>query len=161
MKRLWLGALLVVAMILAGCMEVVPGISPVEVPAPIDGSVKVVDGVEVPELPAFLEMLAGPTGWVILGALFSSLLAKMQWYNALSTDLKRGLIVGASVLAAIAARLVLTYTPPAFWEATAAYWYIIGGVVMTWLGSQAWFRAVVKPAALAKEVKDDLAASGL
>lgn len=160
MKRGWLFLVVILLLaILSGC-EMTPGVSPLEIPA-LPGAGLAGDDVDVPELPAFLEMLAGPTGWVILGALFSSLLAKAEWYNALSTDLKRGLILGASVLAAIAARLALTYTPPAFWEATAAYWYIIGGVVMTWLGSQAWFRAVVKPAALAKEVKDDFAASGL
>lgn len=159
MKRvlLFVTAVLLLALV-SGC-EVTPGVSPLETPLPPDGGGS--SGVDVPTLPSFLEMLAGPAGWAILGALFSSLLAKAKWYGVLSADLKRGLILGASALAAIAARLLLTYMPASFWEQTATYWYIIGGVVMTYLGSQGWYRAVVKPAALAKEVKDDLKTSGL
>jgi len=143
MKRLWWGALLVVALILVGCTEVTPGISPVGMPAVGDGAV---DGVDVPTLPQFLEMLAGPTGWVVLGAFFSAVAAKWPWYNRQGDALKRGLILGGSAVVAIAARLLLTYMPASFWEKTEAYWYILGGIVLTWLGSQGWFRAVVKPA---------------
>ncbi|MBN2391746.1 MAG: hypothetical protein JXR84_13555 [Anaerolineae bacterium] len=143
----------VLLLVLVGC-EVMPGISPLETPVLPGGGGGDVD---VPTLPAFLEILASPTGWVILGALFSSLLARAAWYNTLSADVKRGLILVSSVLAAVGARLLLTYMPPLFWEATAAYWYIVGGVVMTWLGSQGWYRAVVKPAELAEKTKKALA----
>jgi len=155
MKRIALFVAVMLLLVMVSGCEVAPGVSPLETPLPPDGGGT--GGVDVPTLPSFLEMLAGPAGWAMLGALFSSLLAKAAWYNALSADLKRGLIIGASVLAAVAARLLLTYMPASFWEATATYWYIVGGVVMTWLGSQGWYRAVVKPAALAREVKEDLA----
>ncbi len=152
-------AAVLVLSVLAGCVVTEPGVSPLATPLPLDGGGG--GDVDVPALPAFLEMLAGPAGWAVLGALFSSVAAKWPWYNAQSTEIKRALILAVSIVLAIGARVTLTYMPSTFWEATAAYWYIIGGVVMTWLGSQAWFRAVVKPAALAKEVKDELATTGL
>jgi hypothetical protein len=160
MRKWFVVVSVLVLALVAGCV-VTPGMSPLETPVAPGGGLDGGGDVDVPALPAFLEMLAGPTGWVILGALFSSLAAKWPWYNAQGDALKRGLILGVSIVMAIGARLTLTYMPAAFWEATAAYWYIIGGVVMTWLGSQAWFRAVVKPAALARKVKADLAETGL
>ena len=131
-------------MLLAGCGAVTPGGSPLANPA-VFGMELGSEPVDVPTLPNFLEMLAGPTGWVILGAVLSSLLVKWPWYNAQGDAVKRGLILGGSMVAAIGARLAITYIPAAFWEQTAAYWYIIGGIVMTWLGSQGWFKTVVQP----------------
>lgn len=134
MRRLFV-IVVVLVLLLAGCSS--DGLSLLETPA--------VSAVDVPTLPVFLDMLAGPTGWVILGALLSSLFAQWPWYNKQSDALKRGLVLGASIVPAIIARLLLTYVPASFWEQTAAYWYIIGGVVLTWLGSQGWFKGVVKP----------------
>ena len=127
---------------LAGCVTSTPGVSPLAVPALSGGGV---DPVDVPALPDFLEMLAGPTGWLILGAVLSSLLAKWAWYNTQEDALKRGLILGLTTLLAIGARLLITYVPPTFWEKTASYWFIIGGIVIQWLGSQGWFKTVIKP----------------
>jgi len=155
--KVWIAAVVVLLLVLVSGCDVIPGVSPLETPVfPGAGG-----DVDVPTLPAFLEMLAGPTGWVILGALFSSLLAKWPWYNVQVDEIKRGLIIVVSVVAAISARLLLTYVPPVFWEATAVYWYIAGGVVLTWLGSQGWYRGVVKPAAMAQKIKESLAQTGL
>lgn len=109
------------------------------------GETPPVDPGQVPTLPAFLELLAGPAGWVALGAFCSALLAKWPWYNAQGDAVKRGLPIAFAIGAAIGARLLLTYVPDSFWEATAAYWYIAAGCVITWLSSQAWFQVAVKP----------------
>lgn len=140
MKRIVV--LSVFALLLVGCV-VNPGVSPLATPPyPAD----VPPDLEVPTLPAFLEMLAGPVGWVILGALFSDLCSKWAWYNTQNDFLKRGLILAGSVVVAVVARVALTYVPVSFWDATAEYWYILAGVVITYLGSQGWFQGVVKPA---------------
>lgn len=145
MRRVLVIAVVVMALIIpAGCVPVDPDVSPLAAPA-LPGAALDGDPVDVPTLPDFLEMLAGPTGWVILGAVLSSLFAKWPWYNAQGDALKRGLILGSSAVIAISARLALTYIPVTFWEQTATYWYILGGVVMTWLGSQGWFNLKVKP----------------
>lgn len=141
--KVWIAAV-VVLLLLTGCVETTPGVSPLATPA-LPGAGLDGEPVDVPTLPDFLEMLAGPTGWVVLGAALSALLAKWAWYNAQGDALKRGLILGGSIVIAVVARLALTYIPAVFWEKTAAYWYIIGGVVMTWLGSQGWFTLKVKP----------------
>ncbi|MBN2391657.1 MAG: hypothetical protein JXR84_13110 [Anaerolineae bacterium] len=143
-KRLFVIAGVLVLSFLAGCVTTSPGVSPLAMPT-LPGSGLAVDTVDVPTLPDFLEMLAGPTGWVLLGAVLSALVAKWPWYNAQGDVLKRGLLIGGSMVIAILARLALTYIPATFWEQTAAYWYIIGGTVITWLGSQGWFQAMVKP----------------
>lgn len=146
MKRYAL-ILLILSIVLIGCEAVAPGVSPVQTPGLAGGAV---DPADVPTLPQFLEMLAGPAGWVLLGAAFSAQAARWPWYNQQGDSIKRGLILAGSAVVAIGARLLLTYMPATFWEQTEAYWYIVGGIVMTWLGSQGWYRAVVKPAALAK-----------
>lgn len=144
MKRILVIAGVLVLLVVAGCLPVGPGVSPLALPALADGAVAS-EPVDVPTLPAFLEMLAGPTGWALLGAMISALCANWAWYNAQSTVIKRGLILAGSAVFAIGARLLLTYIPITFWEATAAYWYILAGVVITYLGSQGWFNLKVKP----------------
>lgn len=145
MKRMLVSAaVLVVLVILAGCVPVDPDLSPLAAPALAVAAMEG-DPVDVPTLPDFLEMLAGPAGWVILGAVLSALVARWPWYNAQGTVFKRGFILVASAILAICARLLLTYVPVSFWGATAEYWYIIAGIVATYLGSQGWFNLKVKP----------------
>lgn len=143
MKRL-VFLLAMVLLLLVGCITPDPGASPLALPASPDFLSDVPDP-DVPTLPAFLEMLAGPTGWVIVGAVLSALLATWPWYNAQGPALKRGLILGLSAFFAVGARLLITYVPPSFWEGTAAYWYIVAGIIMQWIGSQGWFKMAVKP----------------
>ncbi|MBN2389909.1 MAG: hypothetical protein JXR84_04255 [Anaerolineae bacterium] len=116
-----------------------PTLTPTVEPGPIDPGT-------IQTLPDLLEMLAGPAGWVMLGAFFSSLLASWAWYNEQGDAVKRGIPVALAVVVSILARLLVTYVPASFWEGTAEYWYILAGIVATWLGSQGWFKAVVKPA---------------
>lgn len=136
MKKMRLGLIVAVLVFsfLAGCA----------MPVLADGG-SGIDPVDVPTLPDFLELLAGPTGWALLGAVLSSLVAKWPWYNAQGDAFKRGFILIVTMVIAIIARLAVTYIPAVFWEQTAAYWYIIGGVVAAWLGSQGWFNLKVKP----------------
>jgi len=133
MKRFAIVAVVVLALVIARGAMAQGGMPPEVEPG------------DVPELPSFLELLAGPAGWVILGGFFSALLARWPWYNAQGDAVKRGLPIAFAIGAAIGARLLLTYVPDSFWEATAAYWYIIAGSLMTWLGTQGWFQAVVRP----------------
>lgn len=142
----------VLAMVLASPMAAMaqagPGDSPVPTPeptvtpAPEPGPV---DPGDIPELPALLQMLAGPQGWVVLGVLVSMLLAKWAWYNALRSDLKQALFVGAVAVLSIGAHALITYIPVEFWQASAPIWQIVAGVVMTWIGGNAWYALGVKP----------------
>lgn len=135
--------LAVVLLLLVGCVTPDPGVSPVATPSyPLDVPP---DPGNVPTLPDFLEMLSGPAGWVLLGAVISQLFVKWPWYNMQPGEIKRGLIILASIVCAVGARLLLTYVPASFWQQTAAYWYIVAGVILTWLGSQGWYQGVVKP----------------
>jgi len=122
-----------------------PGESPVPTPT-LTPTVEPIDPGTITSFPDFLEVLAGPAGWAMLGAVFSSLLAGWGWYNAQGETIKRGLPVALAVVVSVGARLLLKVVPAMFWEETADYWYILAGVAATWLGSQGWFKAVVKPA---------------
>ena len=136
--KLWTGVLVLVGiLVLFGCAPVGAGNSQIAPPPGNGGGLVAPD--EVPELPNFLEVVAGPAGWVAVGVLVSMLLARWDWYNAQPSAVKQALPVAISAGVSIVARLLLTYVPPAFWIASAPYWYIIAGTVMTWLGSQGWY----------------------
>jgi hypothetical protein len=143
-KMLVVTAVLMLVFVLVSGCEATPGVSPLEIPGIPGGGLGSGD-VDVPTLPDVLEMLAGPTGWVILGAVLSALFAKWVWYNKQGNIIKRGLILVISMGIAIIARVLVTYVPAWFWEQTAVYWYIVAGVALSWLGSQGWFSTVVKP----------------
>jgi hypothetical protein len=100
--------------------------------------------VAVPTLPGWLEMLAGPPGWLMLGILFSVILERWVWYNERPAWLKRGLPVLLAIIASVIARLVLTYLPAAWFEFFAPYWFIIAGAFITWLGSEMRYLLKVK-----------------
>jgi len=114
-----------------------PTVTPAPDPAPVDPG-------DIPELPALLQVLAGPQGWVILGVLVSMLLAKWAWYNAQSSELKQGIFIGMVAALAILAYVLVTYIPVAFWQASAPIWTIVAGIAMTWLGGNSWYALVVK-----------------
>jgi hypothetical protein len=138
-----------VALAMALCFPVLaqtPGDSPIPTPTPsAEPGPTPPSPDDIPTLPDILETIAGPTGWVILGAVFSTLFASWKWYNQQSSAIKRGMPVVAAIVVSIIARVLLTYIPTNFWGDTAEYWYIIAGALLTWLGSQGWFAAVVKP----------------
>lgn len=120
------------------------GDSPLPTPTPTVNPIPPDVG-DIPTLPDFLDMLAGPTGWVVLGALFSALLAKWPWYNTQPDGVKKFMPIALSIVVASLAQLLLQIVPVEFWGMTADYWLIAAGIVLTWLGSQGWFQAVVKP----------------
>jgi len=152
-KDRWLGGLVIGFVVLVVCLVMVngvnaqtgPGDSPIVTPTPVVTPEPVNAG-DIPELPALLNVLAGPQGWVILGVLVSMLLVKWSWYNALkSDDLKQGIFVGLVAGLSIIAYALVTYVPATFWTSTAAFWSILAGVVMTWLGGNGWYMLGVKP----------------
>lgn len=102
------------------------------------------DIVEPQPLPEFLDLLAGPTGWIVVGTLASMALATWPWYQAQLSAVKKALPVVIAVVVAIGARLLLVYVPAAVWAVLAPYWYIIAGATVTWLSSQAWYQLAVK-----------------
>jgi len=120
------------------------GDSPVPTPTPPASVPITVNPADVPALPGFLEQLAGPAGWVSIGVLASMLLARWPWYNQQSSELKRAIPIVISATVSVAARLLVTYVPVEVFEILAPYWLIVAGAVMTWLGSQGWFRMAVK-----------------
>jgi hypothetical protein len=107
-------------------------------PAPIDPGV-------IPELPALLRLLAGPQGWALLGVLISMLLTKWPWYKEQPSSLKQVLFVGLTAAASTLAYVLVNYIPADVWRATAPFWGIVAGVVMTWLGGNGWYSLVIQP----------------
>lgn len=139
-------AMVLAVLISLPVMAQAPGDSPIATPTPVSSPTPVPPAPDdVPTLPDFLEAIAGPTGWIILGALFSTLFASWNWYNQQTSAIKRGLPVVSAIVVSVLARVLLTYIPLKFWGDTAEYWYIIAGALLTWAGSQGWFAAVVKP----------------
>jgi hypothetical protein len=127
-------------MVLVTLVFAVGGISAQgEVPPAIDPG-------QVPALPDFLRTLAGPAGWVLLGAFVSALLARWDWFNRQPPAFKGLVPVALAAALSILAQVLLTYVPASFWTAAAPYWTIIAGAAVTWLGSQGWFQLVEKPA---------------
>lgn len=119
-----------------------PGDSPVATPlVPPDP----IDPGTVPDLPAFLELLAGPTGWVVIGVLVSMVLSCWTWYNNQPSVLKQLIPIVISILVSTAARLLLTFVPESVWARLAPYWVITAGAIMTWVGSQGWYQIAVRP----------------
>jgi hypothetical protein len=116
----------------------VPVVAQSEPPQPIDPG-------QIPALPDFLEILAGPTGWVMLGVLASMRLARWPWYNNQPSEIKRVLPVVAAAIVAIIARVLVTYVPESFWIAIGPYWLIIAGTIATWVGTQVWYQISVRP----------------
>lgn len=114
-----------------------PTATPASTPGPIDPG-------DIPELPALLQVLAGPQGWVILGVLVSMLLAKWAWYGSQPSELKQMIFVGSVAALSIIAYLLVTYIPTTFWQASAPIWTIVAGIIMTWLGGNGWYALVVK-----------------
>lgn len=114
-----------------------PTVTPAPTPGPIDPG-------DIPELPALLQVLAGPQGWVILGVLVSMLLAKWAWYNAQASQLKQGIFLGMVATLSTLAYVMVTYIPATFWQATAPIWTIVAGITITWLGGNSWYALVVK-----------------
>lgn len=112
-----------------------------EPPVPVDPG-------QIPELPDFLETLAGPGGWLALGAFLSMALAKWPWFNGLDSLSKRAIVIGATIVLSVAARVLVQVVPVGVWELVADYWFILYGVILTYLGSQVWYRLGVKPKAL-------------
>lgn len=106
--------------------------------------VEPIDPEQVQALPDFLELLAGPVGWVLLGALVSMALARWSWYNVQPHEIKTVLPILIAALLSIGARLLLVYVPVQVWEVLEPYWFIIAGTVMTWLGSQGWYQLAVR-----------------
>ncbi len=105
-----------------------------------------IDPGQVPALPDFLRTLAGPAGWVLLGAFVSAMLARWEWFCRQPTVFKSLVPVALAAVLSIGAQLLLTYVPVTFWAAIAPYWTIVAGAAVTWLGSQGWFQLVEKPA---------------
>jgi hypothetical protein len=143
-RKVLIVAVLVVS---AAAGALVPAAAQGEPPQPVDPG-------QIPTLPDFLEMLAGPAGWVMLGMLASMLLKRWAWYNEQSSEIKRGLPVVAAALLSIIARLVITYVPADFWIIVGPYWVIIAGTFSTWIGSQLWYHLAVRPKG---EQKEDVA----
>ena len=106
-------------------------------PAPVDPG-------NIPSLPDFLEQMAGPGGWLALGALASMLLSKWDWYNAQPSEIKRAIPIGLAAVGSMTARALATFVPAEFWAAIGPYWLVIAGTVTTWIGSQAWYHVGVR-----------------
>lgn len=104
----------------------------------------VVEPGAIPELPAFLELLAGPAGWVALGVWVSMVLAKWHWYNTQASGVKNALAVGITAALSVLAQGLLVAVPAEVWASIAPYWAIVAGAVMTWMGSQAWYVTAVR-----------------
>ena len=117
--------------------------SPIVTPTPTPPSP--IDPGAIPELPALLRLLAGPQGWVILGVVISMLLTKWSWYKAQSSSLKEVIFVGLTAGASTIAYVLVNYIPADVWLATAPFWGIVVGVMMTWLGGNGWYSAVIQP----------------
>lgn len=146
LKNIFWAVIVLVMFLSIPAMAQTPGDSPIATPTPVISPTPVPPAPEeIPTLPDFLEAIAGPIGWVVLGALFSTILAGWEWYNRQTSAIKRGLPVVAAIMVSVFARVLLTYIPMEFWGETAEYWYIVAGAVLTWIGSQGWFAAVVKP----------------
>jgi len=120
--------------------------SPQPTPTPVDpGDPQPVDPGEIPTLPDFLETLAGPAGWLMLGTLASMMLAEWAWYNKQPFAIKRAIPIALAALASMLARALIVAVPVSVWAAIAPYWMIIAGTVATWVGSQAWYQLGVRP----------------
>ena len=117
--------------------------SPIVTPTPTPPSP--IDPGAIPELPALLRLLAGPQGWALLGVVISMLLTKWGWYKAQSSGLKQAIFVGLTAGASTIAYVLVSYMPADVWLATAPFWGIVAGVVMTWLGGNGWYSAVIQP----------------
>lgn len=121
-----------------------PGTSPIPTPTATAVPPTPIEPGDIPELPALLGLLAGPQGWVILGVLVSMGLAKWPWYNAQASQIKQAIFVGATAVLSILAYVLVTYVPAAVWAATAPFWGIVAGIVMTWMGGNGWYALGVK-----------------
>ena len=123
--------------------------SPIVTPTPTPPGAPVppspIDPGAIPELPALLRLLAGPQGWALLGVVISMLLTKWGWYKAQSSGLKQAIFVGLTAGASTIAYVLVSYMPADVWLATAPFWGIVAGVVMTWLGGNGWYSAVIQP----------------
>ena len=88
----------------------------------------------------FLQMLAGPAGWVALGGFFSVVLAKWTWFNTQSSSIKQALVIALSVVVSALSHVIFTYTPVEVMQALAPYWVILYGVIATYTSSQVMHR---------------------
>jgi hypothetical protein len=122
-----------------------PTASPVPTPVPPGPGPSPIDPGVIPTIPEFLEFIAGPEGWAAVGVAISMMLARWAWYNRQSDDVKRALPIVGAIIVGIIGQVLLTYVPAAVWDALFQYWFVVYGSLLTWLGSQAWFRFVVKP----------------
>lgn len=151
MKKSLLGILVLVFVVAVGVSGVAAqagaGDSPIATPTAVSGGQPpvVIDPESIPELPGLLALLAGPQGWVMLGVLLSLLLAKWPWYNAQVSNVKQGVFLALTAGVSLVAYLLVTYVPVAFWAASAPFWTIIAGVVMTWMGGSGTYLLGVKP----------------
>lgn len=109
--------------------------SPIETPAPpSDGGV--VNPDDLMDVQGFLSFLAGPMGWLAVGAILSSLWDKWAWYGQQSVAVKRVVPLVAGVLISSVAQVLLTVVPADVWLAITPYWSIVAGVIMTFLGGE-------------------------
>ena len=134
-------ALALALALMSGCAPIPAGVadSPIEPPgSPVEPPAPVAPG-DVPALPEFLEMLAGPAGWVALGVFLSALLARWPWFSALPGDVKSLVVPAASALLSIGARSLLMFVHEDVWTGLAPFWFIVAGTVGVWLSSQGRF----------------------
>ena len=109
------------------------------------GSMVSADGVVLPDLLTFLRFLFSPEGLLGLGGVVSWALSKWAWYNQFTSDfLKRVILGGIVAVLGIAAYLLATYVSPDVFEALNPFWFIVGAVVLQYVGSQAFFQLAVK-----------------
>lgn len=99
-------------------------------PAPIDPGT-------VPELPVFLDWLAGPAGYVAIGVFISMVLANWPWFEEQPSNYKRVFVIVITILLSALARVLLLVVPAEFWVQSAWLWEIVAGVILTWTASQA------------------------
>ena len=114
-------------------------ISPLPVPpTPVDPGTLL-------ELPAFLEMLAGPSGWVALGMFISLVLRKLTWYNQQSKDIKTILPMALTILFSSLSYALVTFVPIEILNAITPFFIIMAGVIVTWMGNELTYLFFVKP----------------
>lgn len=91
---------------------------------------------DIPTIQEFLQMLAGPVGWGILGAFVSVACSKWPWFEQQESEIKQAIVIALSALSSMLSHVAYVYIPADVLAAIGPYWIILYGTIGTWTGGQ-------------------------